>query len=245
MFSVLGVPVSCIDKTLLLDRVARESRMLVSFVNPAAVKMVRRSGQYRDDLGRCDLVMCDGVGMVVATRWLRGVRVPRLSFDSTSLAIPLLRWAASTGTPVALIGGRETVADRAATRLTSVVDGLDIAHCVPGYGVNVPGLAADLARKRVGLVIIGAGAPYQERIGAALLDEGLIARVFTCGGYFDQLQASVAYYPAWIDALNLRWCYRLVREPRRLWRRYIVDYAFFAWVLLIALVRKYGTRGHA
>ena len=71
------------------------------------------------------------------------------------------------------------------------------------------------------------GAPRQERFLLNLRESGWRGAGFTCGGFFDQVSGNGDYYPAWIDRLNLRFLYRLVREPRRLWRRYLVDYQVF------------------
>lgn len=232
MLDILGIPVSAIDGQSLLMEMLRREKLLVSFVNPASVAMARKDALYRSDLGRCDVVLCDGIGMVVATRSLRGVAVPRMSFDTTSLAVPVMKWAAETGVRVALVGGREGVAKRAARVMVDATPGLVVACCASGYGLDIPGLASELTREGIGLVLIGAGAPLQERLGVMLLDHGVSARMFTCGGYFDQLSGGLSYYPGWVDALNLRWIYRLMKEPRRLWRRYLFDYSTFIWLLV-------------
>lgn len=82
------------------------------------------------------------------------------------------------------------------------------------------------------IVICGMGGVAQEKFMLSLADAGWRGCGFTCGGYLDQLGAGLRYYPGWVDRTNLRWAYRLAREPRRLWRRYLVDYQSF--VLLFA-----------
>jgi hypothetical protein len=72
------------------------------------------------------------------------------------------------------------------------------------------------------IVIVGMGAPRQEIVAqqiAKMLRRGL---VFTCGGFLDQIRQG-NYYPAWAYPLRLNWAVRLVREPKRLWRRYTVQ----------------------
>jgi N-acetylglucosaminyldiphosphoundecaprenol N-acetyl-beta-D-mannosaminyltransferase len=71
------------------------------------------------------------------------------------------------------------------------------------------------------------GAPLQERFLLQLADDGWHGIGFTCGGFLDQLIDGKNYYPAWADRLNIRFLYRLAKEPRRLWRRYLVDYQVF------------------
>ncbi|MGE3623585.1 MAG: WecB/TagA/CpsF family glycosyltransferase, partial [Bdellovibrionales bacterium] len=61
----------------------------------------------------------------------------------------------------------------------------------------------------------------------------------TCGGFFDQYLEGDKYYPDWVDTWNLRFAWRLYKEPRRLWKRYLIDYQFFIWTALGAALRKF------
>lgn len=61
---------------------------------------------------------------------------------------------------------------------------------------------------------------------------------FTCGGFLDQLGSGLYYYPQWVDQMNLRFAYRLLKEPRRLWRRYFFEYSRFAWLVVAAKLRR-------
>ena len=71
------------------------------------------------------------------------------------------------------------------------------------------------------------GAPRQEQFLINLKNAGWTGIGFTCGGFFDQIVDRVDYYPGWVDKMNLRFLYRLLKEPRRLWRRYLIDYQVF------------------
>jgi N-acetylglucosaminyldiphosphoundecaprenol N-acetyl-beta-D-mannosaminyltransferase len=80
------------------------------------------------------------------------------------------------------------------------------------------------------------GASIQERFLLRLVATGWSGFGFTCGGYLDQLVDGMHYYPRWVDAANLRWAYRLIREPRRLSRRYGMEYPYFAARLALSLL---------
>jgi UDP-N-acetyl-D-mannosaminuronic acid transferase (WecB/TagA/CpsF family) len=67
------------------------------------------------------------------------------------------------------------------------------------------------------------GAPRQEAFLVALADSGWKGVGFTCGGYFDHLGEGFHYYPRLIDKFNLRWFYRIAREPRRLGYRNLIE----------------------
>ena len=75
----------------------------------------------------------------------------------------------------------------------------------------------------------------------ALVEAGWRGCGFTCGGYLDQLGGGMRYYPAWVDRANLRFAYRLLREPRRLWRHYLIDYQGFTLLFARPLLMKQFT----
>jgi N-acetylglucosaminyldiphosphoundecaprenol N-acetyl-beta-D-mannosaminyltransferase len=80
------------------------------------------------------------------------------------------------------------------------------------------------------------GGIAQEDFLISLADQGWKGCGFTCGGYLDQLDDGLRYYPGWVDRLNIRFAYRLFREPQRLWRRYLIDYREFCILYLKVVV---------
>lgn len=102
-------------------------------------------------------------------------------------------------------------------------------------------LRRELRTNRVQLVIVGLGAPLQDFYALDIRLRGVL--VATCGGWLDQFSGE-NYYPAWAYPLRLNWLVRLVREPRRLWRRYSIDAvrAFRARAGLIDYVAGQGRR---
>lgn len=197
-----------------------------TFVNPQAWQLARREADYAELLAGCDLVLADGIGVVVAARRLAGLPVSRLSFDATSLYRPVMGLLAAHRAPLFVLGAAPGIAARAVTRMRAEFPGLVLAGCRDGYGEPQAMLEEVLAAEPAA-VLCGMGAPRQERFLAALRGAGFRGVAFTCGGFLDQLAAADAYYPAWVDRLELRWAWRLMREPGRLWRRYLLDYAPF------------------
>ena len=233
---VVGVPVSpegIGDVAWVLDRRDDKQAFIVTFVNPHACFVQGKHDDYTELLEAFDRVACDGIGMILACR-IAGLRyIEREAFDLTSMAPPVLDWAARNGKKVVLVGGREGIAGKAAAILQDMVPKLQIEACFSGYG-NGPGAAMEYARKwQTDVVICGMGAPLQERFLVRLAATGWYGAGFTCGGFLEQTAQGGAYFPDWIDRLNLRFLYRLVREPRRLWRRYLVEYQVFVGRFLV------------
>jgi len=243
----LGIRVDAVaasDATTgLLDRVMHaRSSALFTFVNPASVTVAEHRPRYRQLLDEFDVVLPDGIGMCWAVRMLHGVPAARVSFDTTSLAPAVFQRACQELMPVALVGGRPGVAERAALQLCTAFPGLNIPATLDGYG-DLKQKIHEIKALSPSIVICGMGTGFQEEFLAELAEAGWSGIGFTCGGYLDQLGNGLDYYPGWIDATNLRWAYRLAKEPRRLGRRYLVDYTYFAANLGHALMVRRGGRG--
>ena len=242
----VGLPVHCLKHPAGLDapravmhllRAAAQDTVLVTFANPAAAQHVRSSPAFADRLRAFDLVLPDGIGLCLAIRWLHGLRAPRVSFDMTSLAPAIFEHARRESLGVVLVGGRPGITARARDRLAERFPGLDVIGVFDGYS-DIAGTIRLVASLQPRIVVCGMGVVRQETFMLDLKAQGWRGWGFTCGGFFDQLQAGVKYYPAWIDRMNLRWAYRLFREPGRLWRRYLLDYGTFGLLVAGAVRRK-------
>jgi N-acetylglucosaminyldiphosphoundecaprenol N-acetyl-beta-D-mannosaminyltransferase len=220
------------------SHVSRRRRLLITFVNPASVAVARTHPTYPTSLGSFDLVLPDGWAMSAAIRLVHGISASRISFDATSLAPYVLTIAERRGASVALIGGVPGCADRAALRLREAHPKIRIVRCFDGYG-DTKQKVVELAKLQPDIVLCGMGASAQEMLLLDLAEQGWNGCGFTCGGYFDQLSHGYEYYPKWIDAHNLRWAYRLAKEPRRLWRRYLLNYPVFVGRFLRQLIHMW------
>ena len=88
------------------------------------------------------------------------------------------------------------------------------------------------------LLIIGMGAPKQDKLCLLLKELGYAGTVYTCGGFFHQTVMKVGdYYPSWINKSNLRFVYRMYKEPNTI-VRYFIYYPVALALLLILVFRK-------
>jgi UDP-N-acetyl-D-mannosaminuronic acid transferase (WecB/TagA/CpsF family) len=140
---------------------------------------------------------------------------------SADLVVPVLLTCDDSIDTVLTIGGPSGRTDALGSAFSELAGRSIRVHAVDGYEGLLRG--EDLERFVAGidpdLVLVGLGAGLQEQVlleAAAGMTHGY---ALTCGGFLDQVLRK-GYYPSWAYPLRLNWLVRLVREPRRLWRRY-------------------------
>jgi N-acetylglucosaminyldiphosphoundecaprenol N-acetyl-beta-D-mannosaminyltransferase len=222
---------------LIDEALQTRNRFLMTFINPGTAMIAQRQPAVAGLFDHFDLVAPDGIAMVQAIRLLHGVHGARISFDSTALAPFVFRLAEQHDSRIVLVGGKPGVAERARRQLLPVYKKLNIIATLHGYG-DLSATIATVAELAPDIVICGMGVSLQESFLLKLSDTGWIGVGITCGGFLDQLSQGVQYYPTWVNSLNLRWAYRLMCEPRRLWRRYLLDYPKFGVAVGKAILRR-------
>ena len=237
--SLLGLPVSLAETVdVTLDVVARhlEERepCIVSFINPYAFHFRIDDLAYSNALWQFDMVLADGIGVVKALQWLNGKRVERQSFDATSLFHPVLEQIGHMQKSLCIVGGQPGVAQCSLERMKKAYPGVSFLGALDGYR-SFDEIAEWLLNLGPDVVLVGMGAPRQESILLRLKQGGFSGVGFTCGGFLDQYASEAKYYPEVMDRLELRWLYRMIREPRRLGYRYLVQYQTFVLDVLSAL----------
>ncbi len=240
--SLLGLPVSAahsIEQTLDLvrTRLANRQSCIVSFINPHAFHLRLEDQAYANTLWHFDMVLPDGIGVSIASEWINRTRVQRQSFDETALFHPVLNEINLMKKSVCLIGSKPGVADRAGKKMCETYKDVAYLGSLDGYH-SFDEIVDWVMKHSPDVVIIGMGAPLQESLLLRLKQEGFEGVGFTCGGFFDQYILETQYYPAWIDKLELRWLYRLAKEPGRLWRRYLIEYRTFILDVLSTLAAR-------
>jgi N-acetylglucosaminyldiphosphoundecaprenol N-acetyl-beta-D-mannosaminyltransferase len=211
--------------------------LTVSFVNPYSWRLASLVADYAPLLRQCDIVLPDGIGVVKAMRWVHGAEVARLSFDASSLYLPVFRLLNAGKRSVFVIGAKPGVAERAMSRMRAEFTDIDYRGCLDGYCEPNEAIARIL-EAAPDMVLCGMGAPYQERLAIELRRAGYSGVTFTCGGFLDQLAQNARYYPAWVDRLELRWLWRIRKEPRRLVKRYAIDYMPFMVMTFREMARQ-------
>ncbi len=229
---VLGVGVDPVDKAGLFDAVAAliaRGHATVAYANVHVINTARGDAALRDFLVAADLVYCDGGGVRLGARLLGADLPPRMT--GADWIWDLAARAEAEGWRVFWLGGEPGVAERAAARLRERHPRLAIEP-EHGFHDDVEQVLARVRAFAPHILLVGMGTPVQERwVARHRASLGEVPVVWVLGATADFVSGKVSRGPQVLYD-NAEWLARLVVEPRRLWRRYLLgNPAFLARVL--------------
>jgi exopolysaccharide biosynthesis WecB/TagA/CpsF family protein len=226
----------------LIDWIAQPAEPLVlAFVNAHAMNSAAVDAKFFHSLMSADVVLRDGIGLAILLQLLN--QPPGLNLNGTDLIPRII--ARFGGQDIALFGTRDPwLAQAQSVVQDRLAPG---SRCIVCDGFQDVGAYIRLAvAHKPPLIVLGMGMPRQEEV--ALLLRGAVGYpcLIVCGGaIIDFLGARTSRAPGWMRRLGLEWLFRLVLEPRRLFKRYVLgNPLFLARALALAarsLLRGRGT----
>lgn len=250
--NVLGVGVHAVDLDsaagIIEDAVVSGTRGYVCVTGVHGVMEAQRDPQFRKILNRALLVTPDGMPTVWVGR-LQGHKSMQRVFGP-DLMVAVCRRSVALGTRHFLYGGNPGVAELLADNLRRLFPGLEIVGTSsPPFRPLKPteqrALEQKLLSLRPDIVWVGLSTPKQERFMSANLRRLSCTVMVGVGAAFDIHTGRVSDAPDWIKNAGLQWAHRLYQEPRRLWKRYLVNNSAFlaAISLQLAGLRQYSLPG--
>ena len=232
---VLGVGVDPVTVDGLHAEIARlvgsEKLGLVLNVNAHCLNLCYEDHTLRDSLNGADLVFCDGAGVMLAARMLGG-RIPaRITY--AAWIWQLADFAASEGYSLYFLGARPGVAQEAARRLVELYPPLRIVGIRHGYFDHSAGSAEneevlqEINAAAPDILLVGLGMPLQERWLEENRHRLEVGVALAGGAVFDYASGRIRRGPRLLTESGFEWLARLLCEPRRLWRRYLLGNPLF------------------
>ena len=209
--------------------------------------VARGEPAYRDLLNRGQLNLADGMPVAWATRIL-GAPTERISgIDSMSR---VAEWGAGRDLSHFFYGGTEEVAAAVPATLAARVPGLRVAGAesppfrslVEWREADVSDVAARVRGSGAQALWVGLGAPKQDVVGDRLAALDAAPLVFCVGGAFEVIGGARPATPEFLRRAGFEWLHRLISEPRRLWRRYLVGNPKFVAGLALDIARGERSR---
>jgi N-acetylglucosaminyldiphosphoundecaprenol N-acetyl-beta-D-mannosaminyltransferase len=212
-----------------IERLVKEGNGGAVFTpNVDHVVMADRDANLRQAYQAAGLCLADGKPLVWASRLL-GWPLPE-KVSGADLIVPLVERAAARGWRVYLLGAGPGVAEKAA-ELLRLRYGIDVvgtdAPIVQADGASAEGVVARIRTAQPHLVLVALGAPKQELFIHRAVDDLRPAVALGIGAGLDFFTGTVKRAPRWMSEAGMEWLYRLGQEPRRLWRRYLINDPWF------------------
>jgi N-acetylglucosaminyldiphosphoundecaprenol N-acetyl-beta-D-mannosaminyltransferase len=240
--SVLGVPVSQLTVPLLLDQIDQiihdNDRAQLLYANVYGLNLAYEQPWFRELYRQSRFVLCDGFGVKWGARLLGQSLPARLTPPDWLFGLAEL--CARRGYSIAFLGNQPGVGEQAAERLKGRCPELSTFSIYHGYFDKTPGsmeneqVIARINAARPNILMVGFGMPTQERWLAENWSRLKVNMGVAVGAMPDYIAGSVARGPRWMTDHGLEWLTRLVIEPRRLWRRYLLGNPLF----LIRVLRQ-------
>ena len=237
---LLGVPVDAVTLQDAAVHIVRSARAgiggWVITPNLDILRRVVRDAEFRRMYELATLRLADGMPLVWASK-LKRTPLPERAAGS-DLIFALATESAKQGASIFLLGGNPGAAEKCAATLTERNPGLRIAgiECPPpGFEKNPAEVDSLVSRVSVAspeIVLVALGSPKQERLIEVLRERMPRAWYLGIGITFSFVAGEVKRAPMWMRKTGLEWVHRLVQEPRRLVRRYLIDGVPFAVRLL-------------
>ena len=209
--------------------------------NAQHIVLLEKEHRLQEIYDHADLVVADGISLLIAARLYGRSLQQRIA--GVDIFKKLCGLAADAGLHVFLLGGRPGSADLAAAALKAAHPDLRCSTYCPALGFEQDGAALAETAQAVraaqpDILFVAFGAPKQEYW---IYDHGLQLSVPVCigvGGSFEIVGGVVPRAPQWTQNIGCEWLYRLCREPRRMWRRYLIGNLEFAAIVVRQRIRR-------
>ncbi|RRD80601.1 glycosyltransferase [Alloprevotella sp. OH1205_COT-284] len=203
-----------IDTNTLTIKGILETKGVYTFLNPVSYL----DALYNKEVfAQFDGIFADGNLLVKAIKFFYGKVVERRSFDMTSLAPELFEYAGEQGKTIYIVASRQEQVETAVKIFTERFPKVQIIGYRNGFFThdrNMDEEARYICKVNPDYLIVGMGALNQEKFLLKVKDAGFKGIGFTCGGFIHQTsQNEIDYYPMWVDKANLRFIYRMWKEP--------------------------------
>lgn len=200
-------------------------------VNVAKLVQMQDDPGLRAAVAGCDIINIDGAGVVFAARLL-GIAVPE-RVTGIDLFHRLLGYAESTGRSVYLLGAESLILDQAVANIRKDHPLLRIAGFHHGFFAGREDQIVEAIRTSgAELLFVGISSPLKEQFVNRWKDTLGVKLAMGVGGTFDVVAGKVKRAPLWMQRAGLEWLFRVMQEPRRLWRRYLITNARFLGMVL-------------
>jgi N-acetylglucosaminyldiphosphoundecaprenol N-acetyl-beta-D-mannosaminyltransferase len=247
--SILGIPVTQMDFADILQHIssyldasnlveARKPLMIIT-LNSEMAGLAIGDHEFDNAVAAASLIVPDGIGIILASKILGTPLQSRIC--GIDLGEQLFEMAVDRSFTVYLLGATEEVIQGACENLFFRLPELRIVGAHHGYfdSVEEKQILSEIRLKRPHILLVGLGTPKQEKWLANHLRELPPCVCMGVGGSFDVWSGMVSRAPDWVRRIGLEWLYRIIRQPKRIFRTFSLI-RFAGRVVVKGLYRLFG-----
>ena len=222
-----------------------EGKLLINTINAHSYNTARKDSLFAEALTNGDVLLPDGLSIVMACKWIKAKSLPKeriagwdlFAFEMEKLERESeeLRTKSEESKIVMFMGSSQKVLDLIVKRAAEVYPHLKVVTYSPPYKTEFSdednkAIIDAIHAANPDLLWIGMTAPKQEKwIYSHWKELNIHCHVGSIGAVFDFFAGTMKRAPMWWQEHGLEWLYRLLKEPKRMWRRYIIGNALFLW----------------
>ena len=213
------------------DRIEKKLFLQHVVVNVAKIVNMQKDPVLAESVKACEVINIDGMGVVFGARFL-GHDVPE-RVAGVDLFHELLAMSAKRDFPVFLLGATEEVVSKTVSKVKAQNPNLNIAGYNDGYfWDDEEAVVTKIRESGAKLLFVAITSPKKENFINKWQDKLGVDFVMGVGGTFDVVAGKVKRAPQWMQRAGLEWLYRVIQEPRRMWKRYLITNSQFAYLIL-------------
>lgn len=225
-----------------------EGKLLINTINAHSYNTARKDSLFAEALTNGDVLLPDGVSIVMACKWIKAKSLPKeriagwdlFAFEMEKLERESeeLRTKSEESKIVMFMGSSQKVLDLIVKRAAEVYPHLKVVTYSPPYKTEFSdednkAIIDAIHAANPDLLWIGMTAPKQEKWTYSHWKElNIHCHVGSIGAVFDFFAGTMKRAPIWWQEHGLEWLYRLLKEPKRMWRRYIIGNTLFLWYMV-------------
>lgn len=213
----------------------QNKKLLINTINAHSYNTALKDPLFAEALTKGDVLIPDGASIVMACKWLKAKSQPKERIAGWDLFVYEMEKLNACGGKCFFMGSSEKVLSLIKEKAKKVYPNITVETYSPPYKPEFTNdenkaIIDAINTAKPDLLWIGMTAPKQEKWAYTHWNElDINCHCGTIGAVFDFFAGTVERAPLWWQEHSLEWMYRLLKEPKRMWRRYIIGNTLFLW----------------
>lgn len=219
----------------------KQPKALISTINAHSFNTVQEDDDFDKALKNSDVLLPDGIGVVWAMRMLTGERIHKTA--GADLFYYEMERVNAKGGKCFFLGSTDETLHKIRARAAKEYPAIEVYAYSPPYKTQFTKEDNVIMIEKINAVepdvlFVGMTAPKQEKWAYQHFGQLHVGHVCCIGAVFDFYAGTVKRAPYWMIRIGMEWSYRLLKEPRRLWRRYLIGNMRFVGYILREMLRR-------